>query len=83
MPQSRFDSWKAGWLIASDYPVLGAGVRNADLLSHRYGADRIGRAIHSQYIQIAADSGFPCAGILLISAFRHLEVVAAHAKTLP
>lgn len=67
--QSRFDSWKAGWQIASDFPILGAGVRNADLLSHRYGADMVGRAIHSQYIQIAADSGFPALTFYLLLLF--------------
>jgi len=67
--ESRFGSWKAGLQIAEDYPVLGAGIRNADLLSHRYGADRFGRTIHSQYIQIAADSGFPALGLYLLLLF--------------
>jgi hypothetical protein len=38
-------------------------------LSHRYGADRIGRTIHSQYIQIAADSGFPALMFYLLLLF--------------
>jgi probable O-glycosylation ligase (exosortase A-associated) len=56
---SRRDSWKAALKIAADYPVFGAGIRNANLLSHRYGADMEGRTIHSNYLQIAADNGFP------------------------
>lgn len=81
--QSRFDSWQAGWQIASDYPVLGVGVRNADLVSYRYGADRIGRAIHSLYIQIAADSGFPALAfylLLLIGTWRSLRRTQKHCR---
>lgn len=54
---SRRQSWAAAWRIAKDYPILGVGPRNAHLLSHRYGADIEGRAIHCQYLQIAADNG--------------------------
>jgi probable O-glycosylation ligase (exosortase A-associated) len=74
--ESRFGSWKAGLRIASDYPVFGAGVRNSTLISHRYGADMIGRAIHSQYIQTAADSGFPALAfysLLLFGTWRGLR----------
>jgi probable O-glycosylation ligase (exosortase A-associated) len=74
--QSRFDSWKAGWRIAQDYPILGAGIRNADLLSERYGADMVGRAIHSQYVQILADCGFPALAfylLMLLGTWRALR----------
>jgi O-antigen ligase len=57
--QSRFESWSAAWHIALDYPIFGVGIRNADLFSSMYGADRAGRAIHNQFLQILADSGFP------------------------
>lgn len=57
--QSRFDSWAAGWAIASDHPAFGQGIRNSNLYTKNYGADREGRTIHSNYIQIAADSGIP------------------------
>ncbi len=56
---SRFDSWAAGWAIATSHPLLGVGVRNSNLFTRNFGADRQGRTIHSQYIQIAADAGFP------------------------
>lgn len=55
---SRRQSWAAAFKIAADNPVFGVGVRNANLLSQRYGADVEGRTIHSQYLQIAADNGF-------------------------
>lgn len=55
--QSRFASWQAGWEMAKENPIFGAGVRNANLLSLSYGADASGRTIHSQYLQIAADMG--------------------------
>ncbi|HCD34876.1 MAG TPA: hypothetical protein DER01_20880 [Phycisphaerales bacterium] len=55
--QSRFDSWSAGWAIAMENPITGQGIRNSAYFIQNYGADRVGRTIHSQYIQIAADSG--------------------------
>jgi probable O-glycosylation ligase (exosortase A-associated) len=67
--QSRFDSWRAAIRIAMDYPVFGAGVRNANLLSYAYGADMQGRTIHSLYLQIAADSGFPALAFYLTTFF--------------
>lgn len=57
--QSRFESWAAAWQIATDHPLTGQGVRNSVFFSQNYGADRVGRTIHSQYLQIAADSGIP------------------------
>lgn len=56
---SRFDSWAAGWAIALDHPIFGQGIRNSNIYTANYGADRRGRTIHSNYIQIAADSGIP------------------------
>jgi probable O-glycosylation ligase (exosortase A-associated) len=56
--QSRFTSWRIGLEIAAEFPVFGCGVRNSPLLTYSRGADIEGRAIHSQYIQIAADNGF-------------------------
>jgi O-antigen ligase len=63
--QSRRASWAAAWAMAKDNPVFGVGVRNANLYSHQYGADIEGRTIHSQYLQIAADSGFVALGLYL------------------
>lgn len=57
--QSRLDSWTAGWRIAWDRPIFGQGIRNSRYLSQNFGADSFGRTIHSQYIQVAADSGIP------------------------
>ena len=67
--QSRFESWHAAWRIAKDFPIFGVGIRNADLVSYNYGADVPGRAIHSQYLQIAADSGFPALVLYLLLLF--------------
>lgn len=74
--QSRFDSWSAGWALAMERPLTGQGIRNSSYFIHNYGADRIGRTIHSQYIQIAADSGIPAMLtyiIILITAFWNLR----------
>jgi probable O-glycosylation ligase (exosortase A-associated) len=57
--QQRFASWDAAFEMALDYPVFGVGVRNSNLFSQQYGADMEGRTIHSQFLQILADTGFP------------------------
>jgi probable O-glycosylation ligase (exosortase A-associated) len=63
---SRRGSWAAAFRMASDYPIFGVGIRNANLFSHMYGADYEGRTIHSNYLQIAADNGFPGLALLLL-----------------
>jgi probable O-glycosylation ligase (exosortase A-associated) len=62
---TRRKSWAAAWAIAKDYPLFGVGVRNSGLFVYNYGADRFGRTIHSQYLQIAADNGFIGLGLYL------------------
>lgn len=63
--QSRFDSWSAAWHIAWENPVLGKGIRNSNQYTVNYGADKMGRTIHNQYLQIAADTGIPAATLYL------------------
>jgi probable O-glycosylation ligase (exosortase A-associated) len=70
---SRFDSWRAAVRMANDYPLLGVGIRNSNLFSYQYGADMEGRTIHSQYLQILADSGY-VALLLYISAMASLLI---------
>lgn len=55
--QSRFTSWGIAWQMANERPIFGFGIRNSSLYTLSYGADMEGRVIHSQYLQIAADSG--------------------------
>lgn len=62
---SRFDSWSAAWGIIVEHPLLGTGIRNANAYSQNFGADFAGRTIHNQYLQIAADSGLPAAGVYI------------------
>jgi len=64
---SRKQSWLAAWKMAVDNPVFGVGVRNANLFSYQYGADMQGRTIHSQYLQILADNGFPGLAFYLLA----------------
>jgi probable O-glycosylation ligase (exosortase A-associated) len=76
--QQRFASWDAAFEMALDYPVFGVGVRNSNLFSQQYGADMEGRTIHSQFLQILADTGFPGLFIyacLLVSIARSLRRV--------
>jgi probable O-glycosylation ligase (exosortase A-associated) len=81
---SRRASWAAAWGIAKDYPIFGVGVRNANLLAKRYGADVEGRTIHSQYLQAAADTGFVGLGIyctLLVSTWLDLRQARLWARS--
>ena len=63
--QSRFDSWAAAWQIAWENPLFGKGIRNSNQYTHNYGADKFGRTIHNQYLQIAADTGIPAATLYI------------------
>jgi len=54
---SRKDTWAIAWRMAKEHPIFGFGIRNSNLYTFLYGADMEGRTIHSQYLQIAADSG--------------------------
>ena len=65
--QSRFTSWAIAWQMANERPIFGFGIRNSSLYTLAYGADMEGRVIHSQYLQIAADSGFVGMGAYLFA----------------
>jgi probable O-glycosylation ligase (exosortase A-associated) len=60
---SRIESWAAAWQIAKENPLFGVGIRNSNAFTQNYGADVTGRTIHSQYLQIAADSGIPAMAV--------------------
>lgn len=79
--QHRFRSWAAAWEMVWDRPIFGFGIRNSSLYIHEYGADRIGRTIHNQYLQIAADSGIPALIVyLMILAFAMGGLFIAHRR---
>ena len=63
---ARFASWAAAWDLAWQRPFVGQGIRNSNQFSYSYGADRRGRTIHNQYLQIAADSGIPAATLYIV-----------------
>ncbi len=70
--QSRWLMWGIALQMANERPVFGFGIRNSNLFTFGYGADIEGRTIHSQYLQIAADSGWPAMALylgLLMSVF--------------
>jgi probable O-glycosylation ligase (exosortase A-associated) len=72
---SRFESWKAAIGIANAHPITGVGIRNSNLFSYDYGADLIGRTIHSQYFQILADEGYPGLALYLVVVCSFFVVV--------
>jgi probable O-glycosylation ligase (exosortase A-associated) len=67
--QGRFHSWNVAWRIANDYPIEGIGLRNASTYAHEYDPEAKGRTIHSQYLQILADTGFVGLGLYLTALF--------------
>jgi probable O-glycosylation ligase (exosortase A-associated) len=61
--KSRMTSWRIAVEIAMDYPLVGAGVRCSNAEMKARGGDMENRTIHSQYLQLAADSGWPALGL--------------------
>lgn len=54
---SRQTTWRIAFEMMMEQPIFGFGIRNSQLYTYSRGADIEGRAIHSQYLQIGADSG--------------------------
>jgi probable O-glycosylation ligase (exosortase A-associated) len=77
--QSRVDSWNIAFAIARDHPIFGVGPRNAQLFTYAYGADMQGRTIHSQALQIMADTGF-IGLVLYLSVLASALVVTRKAR---
>jgi probable O-glycosylation ligase (exosortase A-associated) len=76
--QARWTVWGIAVRMANERPLFGFGIRNSNLFTHQYGADIEGRTIHSQYLQTAADSGWPAMALyvaLLVSIFYGLWCV--------
>jgi probable O-glycosylation ligase (exosortase A-associated) len=67
--QGRFSSWQVAWDIAKDYPIDGIGLRNASTYAEKYNPEAKNRTIHSQYLQILADTGFVGLGLYLAAFF--------------
>jgi O-antigen ligase len=63
--QSRQNTWGIAVRMANERPLFGFGIRNSNLFTHAYGADMVGRSIHSQYLQTAADSGWVALALYL------------------
>lgn len=64
--QNRRTTWRIATQMANERPLLGYGIRNSSLYTHKYGADEEGRVIHSTYLQLAADSGFVGLGTYVV-----------------
>lgn len=60
----RLTSWGMAIEMANQRPIFGFGIRNSNLfMTREKGSDEDGRTIHSQYLQIAADSGWVAAAL--------------------
>jgi probable O-glycosylation ligase (exosortase A-associated) len=80
---SRKTTWKIAIQMANERPLFGLGIRNSNLFTHEYGADMEGRSIHSQYLQLAADSGWVALGLYLAvlgSLFLGLQEVRRYLR---
>jgi probable O-glycosylation ligase (exosortase A-associated) len=66
---SRLTTWRIAWQMALENPIFGMGIRNSNLYTYDYGADMVGRTIHSQYLQTAADSGLVALALYLLALF--------------
>lgn len=79
--QSRRTTWLIAIQMANNKPIFGYGIRNSTLFTKSMGADMEGRAIHSQYLQTAADSGWVALAIyvlLILSLIVGLRDVRRH-----
>lgn len=63
--RTRFGTWDAAYKMAKDYPLFGVGLRNSPFLVGAYGYWVPHQTIHSQYLQVAADTGFVGLGLYL------------------
>lgn len=75
---SRKQTWGIAIRMANERPIFGWGIRNSNLFTYDYGADMVGRSIHSQYLQTAADSGWPALALylsLLVGVYLGLRSV--------
>lgn len=58
--RGRLNAWEAAWGVIQDYPVLGVGPNNFQVVFRLYSPDpgRF-RVAHNAYLQIASESGLP------------------------
>src|SRR5262249_11329085 len=63
---SRLESWKAGFAIILDHPLLGIGPGNYGRFSNVYNEQvKEGLVAHNEFIETAAESGIPAALVLI------------------
>jgi len=63
---SRLESWKAGFAIILDHPLLGIGPGNYGRFSNVYNEQvKEGLVAHNEFIETAAESGIPAVIVLI------------------
>lgn len=70
----RVAAWEGAWSMAWNRPLFGYGLRNSEQFIREFNDDRVAPVVHSQYLQVAADSGIPAmmlvVGLLGVCMYR-------------
>ncbi len=67
--QERLETWKAGFRMMGEHPLLGVGAGNYGRYSSLYNPNvREGQLTHNEFIETAAETGIP-AGLMLLAIF--------------
>lgn len=89
----RLESWKAGWAMIADHPILGVGPDNYGRYSYVYNPkvrratdDQAGLVAHNEFIQTAGETGIPSAIVqitMILLAFGNVRRIRRAAWSVP
>lgn len=87
---SRYDLWRAGYLITCDYPLLGVGTWSGQYLVPKYFPYNLrtsNKALHNLFFEVTTGSGIPSAIAMLLYYWliwlAHLLLRIRYRATLP
>ena len=80
----RFDVWSSGWNMAMEQPLWGFGPGTFQSVYPSFRADflwnTVTTAAHNEYLQVAAECGWPALGIVLLLIWAILRQMWATAR---